>query len=388
MANTRRQSQHIFIAAVEPSADANAAALYRAMKELRDDLRYSAIGGNELYQAGLESLFSIDEFSVMGFTDVLKVVPSAFKRAQQVAEHCRDQQVDVAVFVDGWTFSRICAKRIRKLSPQTKIVKYSAPQIWASRPERIDFVCAHFDLVLALLPFEPDLFNAHGVPTLFVGNPNYEAVLASRPDESFCARYGFTGKRVISILPGSRRSEVKRLMPIFGEVVATLATKHEEMAFAIAPAPTVADEVEALLADWPVQPVQIKPADKMALFHDSAAALLASGTVATELLLCDVPMVVAYQVDALTYFWAKRVMTTEFITILNIAEGREIIPEFLQEEARADMISPVLEDLAQENSKAAASQRAAFAGFRHALGLEGEKPAIRAAKAVLPLLDD
>ncbi len=378
-------SAHIFIAAVEPSADSNGAALMRELWAQRPDLKISGCGGEALEKAGLKSLFSIDAFSVMGFTDVARVIPSAFKRAREIAEYCRDQKVDIAVFVDGWAFSRIAAIRIRKLSPQTKIIKYSAPQIWASRPQRIDFVREHFDLVLALLPFEPPLFEARGVKTIFVGNPNYEAVAKSSPDPDFRARYDLQGRKLLALLPGSRKGEVNRLMPVFSAVAEELCRKDGMITVIVPIAAAVDALVREKMAAWSFPHLALAAEEKFSALHNADAALTASGTAATELLLCDVPMVVAYKVDALTAFWARRVMITDYITILNIAEDREIIPEFVQERAKVENISPILADLL-ENGEAARKQCEAFHRYRAQLGLDGVSAASRAAKAVLSIL--
>jgi lipid-A-disaccharide synthase len=379
------RSAHIFIAAVEPSADSNGAALMRGLLAQNPDLKISGCGGEALEKAGLESLFPIDEFSVMGFTDVARVIPSAFNRAHEIAEYCRDQKVDVAVFVDGWAFSRISAIRIRKLSPQTKIIKYSAPQIWASRPQRIDFVRDHFDLVLALLPFEPPLFEAKGVKAIFVGNPNYEAVAKAKPDPGFRERHGLQGRKLLALLPGSRKGEVNRLMPVFSAVVEELCRQDEMITVIVPIAAAVDGLVREKMAAWSFPHLALDQKEKISALHNADAALTASGTAATELLLCDVPMVVAYKVDALTAFWARRVMITDYINILNIAEDREIIPEFVQERANVENIAPILAELL-ENGEAAKKQREAFHVYREQLGLDGVSAASRAANAVLSML--
>ena len=153
-------------------------------------------------------------------------LPEGFKRAKELAEEAAKRNAKAAVLIDGWAFSRVAAKRLRKLSPQTKIYKYAAPQIWASRPQRVDFVKEYFDGVLTLLPFEPPYFERASVPAAFVGNPTFQRAWRERGQgDAFRARYGLTDKTLLAVLPGSRKSEVKHLTPVFAETVEKLAAE-------------------------------------------------------------------------------------------------------------------------------------------------------------------
>ena len=145
----------IMLAAVEPSGDALGAALYGELNLKIPDAELFGCGGALMAEQGFSSLFSTDSFAVMGFTDVAKALPEGFRRARQLAQEVARRNADAAILIDGWAFSRVTAKRIRALSPATKIFKFAAPQVWASRPQRVDFVKKYFDGVLTLLPFEP-----------------------------------------------------------------------------------------------------------------------------------------------------------------------------------------------------------------------------------------
>lgn len=330
----------ILLAAVEPSADAMGASLLRALKPLVPDARWFGCGGPLMQAEGFASQFDISAFSVMGFTDVARVLPAAWSRSRDIARTCAEEEVDIAVFVDGWSFSRLCAKRIRQRSPSTKIVKLAAPQVWASRPQRTEFVKDHFDLVLTLLPFEPPLFEAVGVESHFVGNPNFDHVCrAPRSGSKFRARHDIGADPVLCLLPGSRKGEVTRLLDIFGDAVARVAADVRGLRPVIPAAPAVRSLISERAARWPVVPLIVGPEEKFDAFDAADAALAASGTVTTELAITSTPMVVAYRVDPLTAFWARRVLVTQFVSIMNVMAGEMVIPERLQADCTPEQLA-------------------------------------------------
>ena len=329
----------ILLAAVEPSADAMGAALLAALRPLIPSARFIGCGGIQMAAEGFESAFDVSAFAVMGFTDVARVLPEAWRRSRQLAKMCADENVDIAVFVDGWSFSRLAAKRIRKRAPNTKIVKFAAPQVWASRPQRTEFVKDHFDLVLTLLPFEPPYFEAVGVPSVFVGNPNFEKVArTARSGPSFRAQHEVGAAPLLAVLPGSRKGEVSRLIAPFGDAVTGVAERIPGLHVVLAAAPAVEALVREKVAAWPVQPIIVSPEERFDAFAAADVALAASGTVSTELAMTDTPMVVAYRVDAITNHWVNRVLVTPYISILNVAAEEEIIPERLQEECTPEQL--------------------------------------------------
>ncbi len=330
----------LMLAAVEPSADALGASLIRSLREQGAHAELIGCGGPLMAAEGFESAFDTSQFSVMGFTDVAKVLPAAWARSREMAAICAEQSVDVAVFVDGWSFSRLAAKRIRQRAPQTKIVKFAAPQVWASRPERVDFVRDHFDLVLTLLPFEPPFFERVGVEAVFVGNPNFEQVAATpRSGQAFREQHNLGNAPLLILLPGSRKGEVTRLLTPFAEAAKQTMAKVPGLKVAIAVAPAVRDFVTAQVANWSFDPVIVDAAGRFDAFAAADAALAASGTVTTELAITETPMVVAYRVDALTAFWAKQVLVTPYVSILNNYANEMVIPERLQQDCTPEQLS-------------------------------------------------
>ena len=376
----------IMLAAVEPSGDALGAALYEALLPMvPEGTRFFGCGGPAMEKAGFKSAFPIDAFSVVGFTDVIGVIPEGMKRAKELAQLAAREKADIAVFIDGWTFSRIGAKRMRHYSPDTVIVKYAAPQVWASRPQRVDFVRKYFDAVLTLLPFEPPFFEREGVPAEFVGNPNFEAV-ANRPADPVAWReqHGLADEQVLLVLPGSRRGEVARLAKPFADTVRLLSASRPDLKFVLAPVAAVEAQVREAFDPLGDTVIFAGSDDRFSAFRAADAALAASGTVSTELAIAGTPMVVCYKVDETTYYWARRVMTADFITILNIAAQREIVPEMLQNDCEPPLLAEQVTRLLSD-TESRQRQLTAFEKFLPALGLDDEPAGEKAARAVLRL---
>ena len=323
----------LLLSAVEPSADQMGAALIDSLRaHLPGGVRFVGCGGPAMAAKGFESAFDTASLSVMGVTDALRAVPAAGRRAAQLARLAAAEGADAAVLIDAWGFSRLAAARLRRAAPETKLVKLAAPQVWASRPGRAETAAELFDLVLTLLPFEPPLFEAAGVRSVFVGNPNFEtASKTPRSGPAFRARHGLGGAPILVVLPGSRRSEVERLMAPFGDAAQTALTQLPGARIVIVAAPAVEAKVRQAAAQWDSAPLVVPGTERFDAFDAAEAALAASGTVTTELALCGVPMVVGYKTDKLTAAWARRVIISDAVTILNVAASDRVIPERLQE---------------------------------------------------------
>lgn len=330
----------LLLAAVEPSADALGASLIRSLRNYLPEASLTGCGGPQMEAEGFVSRFDTSAFSVMGFTDVARVLPEAWRRSRDIAKICAEEAIDIAVFVDGWSFSRLAAKRIRKRSPSTTIVKFGAPQVWASRPQRTEFVRDHFDLVLTLLPFEPPFFEKEGTKAVFVGNPNFETVSKTpRSGPSFRARHDLGAAPLLAVLPGSRKGEATRLLDPFADTVARVAQEIPGLKVVIPVAPAVEALVREDVAKWPVKPLIIPATERFDAFEAADAALAASGTVSTELALCNTPMVIGYRVDPLTAYWARKVLVTEYVSVLNVFAKEAVIPERLQEECIPEQLA-------------------------------------------------
>jgi len=288
----------------------------------------------------------------MGFTDVARALPEGFRRAKELAEQAAKRRAKAAILIDGWAFSRVTAKRLKELSPETKIYKYAAPQVWASRPQRVEFVKDHFDGVLTLLPFEPGYFEDVGVPATFVGNPTFQKAWCDRGDgAAFREKYALGQASLLAVLPGSRQSELKNLLQPFRETVKRVQEVIPDLQILAPLAESVADDAWAHMSLWGGKIHRVDVSEKYDAFAAATAALAASGTVSTELAINATPMVVGYKVDALTAFWARRVKKTPYGSILNVMSDRFLIPEFFQENCTADQLTPPLVDLFNNTDK-------------------------------------
>jgi lipid-A-disaccharide synthase len=237
------------------------------------------------------------------------------------------------------------------------------------------------DHVLALLPFEPPLMTAAGMTCDFVGHPVVAEPLAS-PDEVAAFRAKGAGP-ILLVLPGSRRGEVMRLAPIFGQVVGRLQAAHPGLRVLLPTVPGVADAVRDLTSGWAVAPEIIADADrKRAAFAAADMALAASGTVSLELAANDCPMVIAYDMHPITLWLMRRAALVDTVTLVNLVSETRVVPEFIGPAARADSIAPALEALLQDSS----AQKAAMALTMERLGRGGEPPGLRAARSVLAAL--
>jgi len=374
----------IFVVAGEPSGDALGAKLMAALKELTGGrVRFSGIGGAEMAAQGLDSLYPMEELSVMGLAEVLPHLPRLIRRVRQTAAAIDALVPDAVVTIDSPSFAqavarRVCNRTIRK-------IHYVAPTVWAWRPWRVRKIRRHFDAVLALLPFEPPFFERAGVRCIFVGHPVVEYGAATGDGRNFRARHGIAADApLICVLPGSRKGEVTRLAGEFGRTLGLLAESRPELRAVVPTVPGVADLVRRLTADWPISVNVIEGSrEKYAAMAASNAAIAASGTVALELGLAGTPSVIAYRVTPVTALLLRLLVRVRFANILNIILNRAVVPERLQENCRAEILA---KDVNALLGPAGAEQVAALQPALVALGTEGDPPAIRAARAVLELL--
>ncbi len=379
---------HVFLIAGEKSGDELGAHLIDALRKLTaGGLRLSGVGGGAMQARGFESLFAMADISVMGFLPVIANLPTLLRRIRQTANAVVDTQPDVLVLIDAPDFTHRVARLVRARAPHIAVVDYVSPTVWAWRPGRAKKMRAYVDHVLALLPFEPEAHRRLGGPACtYVGHPLIERldVLRAGPGE---AGVSVDGPPRLVVLPGSRRSEVSRLMGIFGEAVGLIADKVGALDVVLPAVPHLEATIRAASASWPVRPrIVLGEAAKFAAFRQARAALAASGTVTLELALAHTPMAVAYKVSPVEAFLARRLVTAQSIVLPNLILGENFIPEFLQEACEpqpiADAIIGLLGDGADRDR-----QMAGFARLDAAMALSGgEAPSSRAAKTVLAAL--
>jgi lipid-A-disaccharide synthase len=380
----------IMLVAGEPSGDALGGQLIQGLKTLTGgNVRIVGVGGQQMRAAGLQSLYSLDDTSVMGLREVAPRVFRILARVRQAADFAVKTQPDIVVTIDSPDFTHRVARRIRELAPDLKTVAYVAPQVWASRADRAKKMATYFDHVLCLLPFEPAFFADVGLKATFVGHPVIERVPPPGLGPAFRARHGITSDaRILALLPGSRVSEIRYLWPVFRAAIEQAEAKVGPLTVVLPTVQTVAARVRALAAEWKRPVIIIEDTqEKFGAFEAADVALAASGTVSTELALCATPMVIGYRVGRLTAEIARHYIRVPFITLVNLILNRKAIPEYVQTECTPEHLAADLVQLIT-SPPARVAQVTACAEAIKALGLGEEKPSMRAARAVLAVLHE
>ena len=286
----------MFLVAGEASGDALGARLMAALvAQTGGHIRFSGVGGPEMREHGLNSLFPYTELSVMGLVEVLPSAVRILRRMREVATAIRRERPDVLVTIDAPGFCFGVVKRLRGHSMPR--IHYVAPTVWAWRPNRVHKFRRHFDHLLALLPFEPPYFEKVGLPCSFVGHPVVETAPDADAGPNFRARHGIPSEQVVlCLLPGSRRGEVSRLLEPFGQAARIVADRYPGTTLVVPTVSQVSRSVRAAVAGWPVKAIVIEDtAERYAAMASSTIALAASGTVALELAVYGVPSVVGYR---------------------------------------------------------------------------------------------
>lgn len=372
----------IYLIAGEQSGDVLGARLIHALRTLRPDLTFLGIGGSAMQGEGLASLFPIQSLALMGFLEVLPKIFELKALLKRTVADIEARQPDVLVTINSPGFTLRVLNALR--STALKRAHYVAPQVWAWRENRVKHYPGLWDELLCLLPFEPAFFGRHGLPARFVGHPVLESGAETGNAERFRARHAIPAEaKILTIMPGSRQTEVSRLLPILEETIRLLPD-------AVIPVVPLAGPVERVVrqrtSSWTVPPILVADIEgKHDAFAASAAALTKSGTSTLELALANVPMLVTYRINPLSHQIAKRLIKIRYASIVNLLLDRPVVPELLQYESRPDRLAAELHRLLAD-PHAAAEQRH---GFREALAMlrpPAGMPSECAAEAVLSML--
>jgi len=374
----------VFLIATEESGDQLGGALMGALRQrCGAGIRFTGIGGRDMAAAGAPSLFPVEPLAIMGFAAIPRLLPLIVRRIREAASAVIAAHPDVLVIIDSPSFTHRVARRVRKAAPGIPIVDYVSPQVWAWRSGRARVMRAFIDHVLAILPFEPAaLERLGGPPCTYVGHPLAERIGELRANDAD-ARRREADPPLLLVLPGSRRSEIGRLLDPFAAALALVTQQVGSLELVLPTPPHLADEIRRRTATWPVQPrIVSDTAEKHSAFRQARAALAASGTVTLELALAAVPTVAAYRVAAWEAAIARRVVKIPSAILANLVLGENIVPEFLQENcvprALADALLPLLADTPQRRR-----QLDAFARLDALMQIGSASPSTRAADIVL-----
>jgi len=374
----------IFLVATEESGDRLGANLMKVLRQrLGGAVQFEGVGGRAMAIEGLTSRFPIEELSIIGFAAVVRQLPAILRRIRETAEAVVAAAPDILVIIDSPDFTHRVAKRVRATAPQIPIVDYVSPTVWAWRPGRARAMKPYIDHVLALLPFEPAAYEElHGPPCSYVGHPLTEQIAQLRPDAAERERREGS-LPVLLVLPGSRRSEIRRHMTAFGMSLTRLQSEGVVFEAVLPTMPHLEEAVTSALKYWKVQPrVVIGEEEKRAAFRIARAALAKSGTVTLELALSGVPMVAAYRTGALEAFVVRRAIRLNTVILANIVVGENVVPEFHQRDVRSERLMPPLRDVLGD-TPLRRKQVEAFARIDSIMSTGNQPPSVRAADIVL-----
>lgn len=379
----------IMLVAAEASGDDRGAGLMAALKRRLgpSEVRFVGLGGDRMAAEGLVSPFDMSELSILGLLEGLLAYRRVVRRADEMAALARREQPDVAILIDSWGFTLRVAQRLKAQTPHMPVVKYVAPQVWASRPGRAAVLAKTVDHLLSIHTFDAPFFEKVGLPTTFVGNSTLSLDLSDADPAALRRRLAIAPEApVLVVLPGSRRSEIERVMPPFEDAVALLKAARPDLQVIVPAASTVADIVKTRVAGWPYRAHVLEgEADRHSAMKAATVALACSGTVTTELVLAGAPMVVGYRLGPVTYAILKRLIRTDYVTLFNIAAQAFVAPELIQADcngpALAREVALRLDDAALRQAQVAAQDEAL-----DKMGRGGPDPSEAAALAVLKIL--
>ncbi len=389
-------SRRVFLVAGEPSGDRLGASLMTGLTRVGGPTGFSGVGGPEMENCGLASLFDFSKLSVMGLVEVVGHLPSLVRLVGVTAEAALAERPDVMVTIDSPDFCLRVARRVRARGGNFPIIHYVSPSVWAWRTGRARKLADAVDHVLALLPFEPDFLAGHGVDASFVGHPAADQPGSTMREDAWLRNeIGADPDRpILAVLPGSRRSEIEILAPVFGQAVSMFCKRRPDFQVIVPAAAAVAARLEFHLEAWPAHTHVIDPRGmtlaegegrKVAVLQLADLALAASGTVALELAMADTPMVVAYDMKWISRQLIGSLLKVETVSLVNLVDQSATVPEMLGKSCRADLICNAIEALATDLQHQR-QQRQAFARVREKLGAGDEPSGVRAARAVLDVI--
>ncbi|MGI9449972.1 MAG: lipid-A-disaccharide synthase, partial [Geminicoccaceae bacterium] len=376
---------HIFILAGEPSGDVIGGRLMQALRRRcgHEGVAFSGVGGQRMREQGLDSLFPMDELSLMGFAEVLPHVPKLWRRLAQTRREIARSKPDMALTIDSPGFSLRLQERLK--GQNLTRVHYVAPQVWAWRRGRAAKLGAKIDYLLTLLPFEPPFFERYGLACSFVGHPIIEEAERQGDGARFRRRYELPEDApTICLLPGSRQTEISTHMPVFKETATLLWRRFPRLKMILPTLPSLAPTIRDMVEDWPLSPMILEErADRFDAYAASRMAIAASGTVTLELALAGTPHVTIYKTGAVTAWLARRMIDVSHVNLVNLILNRPAIPELLQEDCNPDRITASALRLIEDES-VRADQESALAEVLSMLRGDGsDDPSEQAARCVL-----
>lgn len=371
----------IYFVAGEASGDEHGAALMRSLRGLAPDCEFHGRGGPRMKAMAGDGFSNwIDAAAVVGLWEVVKRYGYFRKQFAEALEEIATTKPDAVVLIDYPGFNLRIARALRQRAPGSKIIYYISPQVWAWNRGRIGHMARYLDLMLCIFPFEAELYNASGLRTIFVGHPMIENLATRRSGET-------RDPDLIGLFPGSRSREVKKILPVLLETSREIVARRPATRFEIAAASdALAPEIESLLRGFALRDrVRVVTADSSGTMQRAFTGIVASGTATLESAYFRMPFVLVYKVSWPTYLAGRLMIRTRFVGMPNVLADREVVPEFLQHEARPHTIAESVLEL----MKGSPRREQMIADFDAIIARLGEAGASeKASRAILKELED
>lgn len=387
----KSKHQRIFLFAGECSGDLHGSHLIKALKRSHPDLIFEGVCGPYMRNLDVSGPLNMEEFEVMGFTDVLLALPKLYKNFYKIRDYILHTVPQGVILIDYPGFNLRLAKALRQYGYQGKIVQYVSPSIWAWGEHRIQAMEKTLDLLMTIYPFESAYFKNTALKTSYVGNPIQEYIQNHVYDESWRHQLGISStKNLIALFPGSRPSEIKRNLPILLETAQHLNKAQPDIQFAIScPNETIKDLLNThpalTTASFQSPLFQVPKHYTYELMRDSCTAMAKSGTVMLELALHQRPSIAVYQLTVLNRLYAKHILKLKlpYYCIVNILTNSQVFPEFMEKKISGRLLSQELQCLHENGSKRAHCLEGCNR-LQHILGRHNASS--MAAKAILEIL--
>jgi lipid-A-disaccharide synthase len=375
----------LMIVAGEASGDAHAAALAEALKQIRPDIRFFGATGARMRDAGVETVVATDHLSIVGLVEIGSALPKFISAYKQLKQSAIQQRPDAVILVDWPDFNLRLARSLHRRG--FKIIYYISPQLWAWRSHRVKTIQRDVDLMLTILPFEAQWYLERGVRQVeFVGHPLAGQVRAKYGKEEFCKQHQLDpDKPIVSLLPGSRRKELERILPPMLEAADVITQQLPETQFVlvVAPSRSIQEAQEVVnKTGCKIENLRVVHHETREALAASDVAAVASGTATLEAALLHTPMVIVYKESRINWHTLGRLITAEHYGLVNLIAGKRLVTELMQDDLNGDQLAGELIRLLEPNRNA--TMRNQLAAVSHDLGEGGASE--RAAKAILNFL--
>jgi lipid-A-disaccharide synthase len=372
--------KHIFIVAGEASGDIHGANLVRELKTLSPDVVIAGFGGHRMEAAGLNSLYNLADLAVIGFYEVIKNLLVIRKLLKVTEKYFREQKPQAVVLIDYPGFNFKVGKLAKKHG--IPVVYYIAPQVWAWWPGRVQEIKQFAAKVLVIFSFEEEIYKKEQIPVTWVGHPLIEHVPPDGGLDIYRKYKLDPAKKLIGLLPGSRRQEIEHLLPAMLDAVRDLVTKRNDLEFVCLRSASIEEKIIRAEILRSKLPVKVLDDPDYQIRRKLTLAMVASGTATLEMAYLGIPMLIVYKVNPLSFFLAKRLVKIPYIGLANIVSGQKVVPEFIQHDVHGpDLARQVQKFL--ENPAELKAVREKLLQVREKLGTTGA--AKRAAQEILAI---